>query len=112
MCIIFPLKFNTVEDESFCSFEDEGLCFVLGEHTEREPDARVNMKRFVDQEILAPVKVEYRAGRRIWESLTEEACEALREAGRYHIELEKIYSSCMDFEAEKAFVKLFCEKIK
>ncbi|MBO5967734.1 MAG: hypothetical protein J6S14_04450 [Clostridia bacterium] len=93
-------------------FVTSGVCFVLGEYTEREPDGRVNMKRFVDTERLTPVKVEYRAGRRLWEALIEEACEALREAGRYHMELEKIYSSCMDFEAEKAFVKLFCEKIK
>ncbi len=93
-------------------FETSGDCFVLGEYTEREPDGRVNMKRFVDAELLTPVKVEYRAGRRVWDALIEEACEALREAGRYHMELEKIYSSCMDFEAEKAFVKLFCEKIK
>ncbi len=91
---------------------EAGVCFVLGEHTEREPDGRVNMKRFVDAEKLTPHKAEYRAGRHICESLVAEAEEALREAGRYHLLLEKIYSSCMDFDAEKEFLKKFCEKLK
>ena len=91
---------------------DSGVCFVLGEHTEREPDGRINMKRFVDQEKLSPKKAEYRAGRRLCDALIEEALGALREAGRYHMELERIYSSCMDFEAERAFVKAFCEKLQ
>ena len=92
--------------------EESGACFVLGEHTEREPDGRINMKRFVDTEKLSSVKTEYRAGRRLADALTEEALGALREAGRYHFELEKIYSSCMDFEAEKQFLKEFCKKIR
>ncbi len=91
---------------------ESGTGFVLGEYTEREPDGRVNMKRFVDAELLAPVKLEYRASRRISESLVDSATEALREAGRYHMELERIYSACMDFDAQKQFLHEFCKKIK
>ena len=93
-------------------FLGSGVAFVLGEHTEREPDGWVNMKRFVDADRLAPVKLEYRASRRISEALVESAIEALREAGRYHMELERIYSSCMDFDAEKLFLTEFCRKIQ
>lgn len=93
-------------------FMESGVAFVLGEHTEREPDGRVNMKRFVDAEKLAPAKLEYRTSRRIFDALVESATEALREAGRYHMELERIYSACMDFEAERAFLAEFCRKIK
>ena len=93
-------------------FLESGVAFVLGEHTEREPDGRVNMKRFVDAERLDPVKLEYRASRRLSEALVETATDALREAGRYHMELERIYSACMDFDAERAFLTEFCRKIK
>jgi len=90
---------------------ESGVGFVLGEYTEREPEGRVNMKRFVDAEALTPVKLEYRASRRLYESLVDAATEALREAGRYHMELERIYSACMDFDAQKQFLHDFCRKI-
>lgn len=90
---------------------ESGVGFVLGEYTEREPEGRVNMKRFVDAEALPPVKLEYRASRRLYESLVDAATEALREAGRYHMELERIYSACMDFDAQKQFLHDFCRKI-
>lgn len=99
------------EEPDALLLSESGTAFVLGEYTEREPDGRVNMKRFVDAEILAPVKLEYRASRRLSEALVESATEALREAGRYHMELERIYSACMDFEAEKEFLREFCKKI-
>ena len=92
-------------------FTESGLCFTVGEHTEREPRGRINMKRFVDSEGFAPRKSEFRANERLIRGLMASAEEALREAGRYHMELERIYGACMDFEAEGRFLREFCEKL-
>lgn len=100
----------TLPDAVF--FEESGWCFVMGEDGDREPDGRINMKRFVDGERLRSVKMEYRWNLRMLEALTESAEESLAEAGRYHMELERIYGACMDFEALGKFVYSFCQKIQ
>ena len=92
--------------------EESGWCFVLGERETREPDGRVNMKRFVDVDRLRSVKAEYRWNLRLAEALTESAEEALSDAGRYHMELETLYGSCMDFDSLGKFVYSFCQKIQ
>ena len=93
-------------------FEESGWCFVLGEQGAREPDGRINMKRFVDADRLRSVKVDYRVNLRMSEALLESAKESLAQAGGYHMELERIYGACMDFEALKKFVYSFCQKIQ
>lgn len=100
----------TLPDAVF--FEESGWCFLLGTQGAREPDGRVNMKRFVDAERLRSVKVDYRVNFRMSEALLESAEEALAEAGEYHMELENIYGACMDFEALNKFVYSFCQKIQ
>ncbi len=93
-------------------FVQSGICFVLGEHSDREADGRINMKRFVEADGLTTIKSEYRVNRRLYEALLDSATEALAEAGRYHFELEKIYISCMDFESERKFTRSFCQRIR
>lgn len=92
-------------------FEASGICYVLGEHGEREPNGRIRMRRFLNTEQLQTVKQEFRYHRRLSHALTDSALEALAAAGRYHMELEQIYASCMDFEAERRFCRSFCQKI-
>ena len=90
---------------------ESGVCFVIGAHSERAFDGRVNMKRFIDGEGLCAVKTEYRINKRLCEALMDSAFEALADAGRYHFKLEEIYVSSMDFSAEEKFAKSFCSKL-
>lgn len=92
-------------------FLDSGICFVLGDTGAREADGRVNMKRFVDGEKLSEAKVDYRINERLREALLSSAAEALSDAGRYHFELERIYASCMDFDALGRFTRSFCQRL-
>lgn len=90
---------------------DERVAFVISENIDISGAAKINMKRFVDNERADAIKSEYRANRRLIDALIESATEALADAGKYHFRLEKIYTSCMDFEAENSFVEDFCEKL-
>ena len=92
--------------------EESGVCFVIGEHGDREPDTRINMRRFLDWEGIRRIRTEYRINERMEEALLDSATEALAEAGRYHFELERIYVDCMDFAAQQRFVDSFCQKIR
>ena len=92
--------------------EESGACFVIGAHGDREPDACINMRRFLDWEGIKQVRAEYRISERMEEALLDNATEALSEAGRYHFELEQIYVACMDFAAQQRFITSFCQKIR
>lgn len=93
-------------------FSESGVGFVLGEHSHREADGRINMKRFVSADALGAIKAEYRINRRLYEALLDSAKEALAETGRHHFELERIYGACMDFESQRKFIRSFCQKIR
>ncbi|MBE6596128.1 MAG: hypothetical protein E7641_00515 [Ruminococcaceae bacterium] len=90
-----------------------GIAFTVCEGDEAESclGVRINMKRFIDRERLEPVKREYRANMRLYEALLTSACDAFSEAGEYHFELEKIYSSAMDYKAKESFQRSFTEKL-
>ncbi|MBQ8345392.1 MAG: hypothetical protein IJY42_03900, partial [Clostridia bacterium] len=91
-----------------------GQCFLSGNSKQRrmpEGALRINMKRFWDRDALSSVKRELRANRRLRELLMESACESLLQAGQQHFALEKLYASCMDFQAQDRFTRSFCEKL-
>lgn len=92
-------------------FCDYGIAFVKCEAGECEYDGahRINMKRFLDKDIIDRVKKEYRYDAKLYEALLASACDSLAEAGESHFELEKIYSECMDFAAKERFTVSFCE---
>ena len=92
-------------------FEESGVAYVLGDRGVSEVAGRVNMKRFVDGDRLTGVKVEYRINRRLQDALLASATEALTDAGRHHFELERIYASCMDFDALGKFTRSFCQRL-
>ena len=91
-------------------FPDGGIAFVVSDGDAPALAANVNMNRFIDSDILDRVKSEYRQNSRLREALLSSAVDALSEAGRYHFELEEIYSSCMDFSAESIYAEEFCRK--
>ena len=92
-------------------FLQSGVCFLLGETGAREPDGRVNMKRFVDADRLSEIKVDLRINRRLADALLTSATEALSDAGEHHFELERIYASCMDFDALGKFSRSFFQRL-
>ncbi len=93
-------------------FTDVGVCFTLGSSEGQEPEGRINMKRFVDGEKLGGIKSELRINRRLYDGLLQAAVDSLADAGEHHFELERIYSSCMDFESLRKFTRSFCQKIR
>ena len=72
---------------------------------------KINMKRFADAEGINRIRGEYRSNSRIKDALALSAEERLSDAGRYHFELEKIYSACMDFDEMNSYTEKLCNKI-
>ena len=66
-------------------------------------DARINMKRFVDDGGISKIRNEYRLNKRLSEALVDSALDSLKDAGKHHFELENIYISSMDFLAKEVF---------
>jgi len=100
------------EPDAVC-FCDTGDCFVIGkgDTPDGKESSRINMKRFVDADGLRAERVRLRMNARMYDALLGSAEEALRDAGKHHFALERIYATCMDFEAQNRFVKEFCKKI-
>ncbi len=105
-----PIHVGEPDAVYFC---DSGDCFVIakGETPDGKELSRINMKRFVDVDALRVDRVRLRMNARMYDALLGSAEEALHDAGKHHFELEQIYASCMDFEAQNGFVKAFCERI-
>ena len=91
--------------------EGSGLSFSLADTEGGEEPKRINMKRFLDPEGVRQIRGEYKRNLRLREGLVQAATDALADAGRYHFLLEKIYVSCMNFEAERIFLSDFCQRI-
>ena len=70
-------------------------------------DIRINMKRFIDRELLAEKRSAYRALRRCFEVTRELALASLSRAGRVHSELEAYYASNMDFARQSEYCTRF-----
>lgn len=89
-------------------FTDSGIGFFIGKPDGSE-DGVISMKRFADAEAVRAVRGKLRMNRRLYDSLLESACDALREAGDFHAAVEQIYGSCMDFHALEEFTHEFCQ---
>lgn len=70
-------------------------------------DRVLHTERFFDAAKLAQTREKYRFAKKCIASLTEGACDALREAGSIHDELETYYTAAMDFSAKEAFQRRF-----
>ena len=89
---------------------DVGIAFVINEYPQRDGAVKINMGRFVDRNEADGIKPRYKANERLVAALILSATDRLADAGEYHFRLEKIYTSCMDFEAEDGFISSFCRK--
>ena len=95
-------------------FPDVGVWIGISDTEDGEltkADSVINTRRFIDMELLASSRREYRAAARTIEACIALACERLREAGRIHAELESIYISSMDFEAQSDFCTHFINRM-
>ena len=94
-------------------FCNSGLAFVAVSDTDAGElsGSRVNMKRFVDNGLFSEIKSEYRYNNKLYSALLASAADSLSEAGESHFELEKIYSSCMDFDAKEKYTVSFAELV-
>ncbi len=101
---ILPNRVNSVY------FYNQKTAFVIVEKAEEDLacGTAVNMKRFLDAKKISEIKKEFRANAKLYEALLSSAVESLCEAGESHFELEKIYSSCMDFSAKEKYTASFC----
>ena len=99
-------------------FEDDKTAFVLTEEKICKGANKINMKRFFnrstfdsDEKKSKRLKNEYRTNVRICDGLIENAIDALKSAGEYHFELEKIYKRHMDFEKQSEFCENFASAL-
>lgn len=96
--------------------EESGVCFIVKDEADKDgAEGIINMKRFLSFSVGSSeakrVKSEFRADRRIYDGLLNDACERLSEAGEAHFALEKIYGECMDFAAESRYCAMLAENI-
>lgn len=104
-----PVHVSEPDAVYFCHTGD---CFVISDGAgEHKGDVRINMKRFVSAEKIRAVRSRVRANDRIYDALLESAKDSLTSAGESHFELEKIYSSAMDFDAQNEFCEAFITKL-
>lgn len=71
----------------------------------------INTRRFVDCAAVGEVRQKIRFGKKCRASLVDGALESLREAREHHFALEKIYGSCMNFDALEAEEALWIGRI-
>ena len=97
-------------------FVDSGEAFVIDKA--KLSGERISMKRFLDasatglgSEAGKAVKKEYRFNSRVCRGLIQSAFDCLAEAGKYHFELEKIYSEQMNFEQMEIFSGEFIAEV-
>ena len=95
-------------------FCNSGIAFAEAQPSEanKEDGTLINMKRFLEKDIIDGVKQKYKYNMRLYDAFVSSACDSFAEAGEYHFELEKIYLSCMDFDAKERFTRSFCEQLK
>ncbi|MBO7310358.1 MAG: hypothetical protein J6U86_03070 [Clostridia bacterium] len=82
-------------------------CSVWFGASDAPEDIRINMKRFIDHELLTKKRSAYRASRRCFEVTREMALSSLSRAGRAHSKLEAYYVSNMDFARQSEYCSRF-----
>ena len=81
-------------------YPDGGSVFYIG--CGEDSDERIiNMRRFVDDELLRPFKPEIRAINRLRAAVSEQVGICFSAVRRIHASIEEIYSSAMDFKAKE-----------
>ena len=94
-------------------YPDTGLCMLVGDGVPREgiPTRSLSLRRYADVEAIRALRGELRRILSLREQMVDMALRHLAVAATHHFELEKIYSSAMDFSAKEAFTERFCERL-
>ena len=92
-------------------YPQAGVAFAVGASDGGESCHAVGVRRFVSSDALKERRSALRRAIGLRDSLVEGAVERFAGASRTHFDIEKIYSSAMDFEAKSNFEDEFCQKV-
>ena len=88
------------------------IAFVLGgEVRAQEKARRIFVRRFLKISEMGDLRESVNFDGRMLDALLGEALEQLQKVRHAHFELEKIYSSAMDFAEKEKFTKKFCNRL-
>ena len=90
-------------------FDRSRLCVVVSDASVEREYKSIDMRDLCHIDGDGILSVKY--AERVRVAMLDGACDTLEEINRLHFELEKIYSTAMDFEAKEAFTRGFCKKI-
>ena len=91
-------------------YPDSGVAFYIGSEGDYE-ESTVNMRRFVDDDMLRPHKPEIRAIMRLRRDILEQMNYSFALIKNHHASLESIYSAAMRFEDKERLTRDFISKI-
>ncbi len=77
----------------------------------KDDEIPINMRRFVSDSVLRPYKAEIRALTRLKNDAIASMNKCFTNIKKLHFELEKIYSSAMDFSEKEKYTKEFIDKL-
>ena len=83
-------------------YPEKNVSFYIGSESDYE-EKPINMKRFINEDVLAPYKPRLRAVERLRRDVIKNMYLDYSCIKRLHSELESIYISAMDFEAKEIF---------
>ena len=106
---LFPSCFSDQITEAICLTGADTV--YLTEPSDLAPARRINMKRFLLPDAIAENRRTLRLLSNERKKMLEEAELSLREVGKYHFALEKMYGDAMDFTGKEAFSSVLCGKI-
>ncbi|MBQ9162891.1 MAG: hypothetical protein IJX74_06410 [Clostridia bacterium] len=92
-------------------YPNASVAFVVGEGDGGEYCHSLGVRRFASGDALKERRSALRRAVGLRDSLVAGAVERFAGASRAHFDIEKIYSSAMDFDAKSKFEEEFCRKI-
>lgn len=95
-CTVFPDPVTPEYPEALW-FESDGTYFFIDKEGDCDCERRINIMRFISKKRLAEIRGRLRFAKKCENALTDGAIGYFARAAERHSELEKIYSSAMDF---------------
>lgn len=93
-------------------FERSGVAFVVGAWDDCPyPYHRIAMRRFLRVSEMRSIRKSVNFDQRMLDALLGETLEQMQTVRNAHFELERIYSSAMDFAEKEKFTKKFCNQL-
>ena len=98
---IFPSCYQEGDLEGIYLPQSNVFFLINAESSERT----INMKRFLSPQQITLYREDIRRAMKLRNSMQEQACAVLANAGRFHFALEKLYGDAMDFSQKEEFTK-------